>query len=309
VPDPVRLLASAGVAAAVAALLLLLCGRAARAGLGWALGVGAGFLAGARVLLGWRYWSPAEDQGRLLALVVPAAVGWEVVASFREVPRWLAWCGRLAVAAAAAPVLLYHTVYLVDLTGPGSRKWTPAQAGLILGGLAAALLAVWGLLARLSQRSPGRSLPVALALVSGGAGITVMLSGYSTAGQLSVPLAGALVGAVAGSLLLRGPAQPAGAVGVGLVGLFGILVVGRFLASLPSSSGLVLLAAPLVGWLPELPYVRRLGPALRGMARVLLVAVPVALGAALALQKPDEVSKATPGPREPSVQDYMDFGK
>ena len=59
----------------------------------------------------------------------------------------------------AAPVLLYNTSYLAELAGPGSREWTPAQAGIILAGLAAALTGAWAALALLATRSPVRSVP------------------------------------------------------------------------------------------------------------------------------------------------------
>src|SRR5207247_6343293 len=116
--------------------------------------------------------------------------------------------------------------YLADLTGPDTRKWTPAQTWMILGGLAAALAGVWTALTVLARRtapepilSPGaeagrmtgRSVLLAVAVASGGAAITVMLSGYATGGEIGLPLAAALVGAVGGAVLVRQPFRGSGA--------------------------------------------------------------------------------------------------
>jgi hypothetical protein len=100
-------------------------------------------------------------------------------------------------------------------------------------------------------------------------------------------------------------------VGLGVVGLFALLVVGRFFAELTGAHAALLFSAPLLGLVPELPYVRRLGPRLRGLGRVVLTAVPVVLALALAQQR-FAAESAPPGSAAeegPTLQDYMDFGK
>jgi hypothetical protein len=138
-----------------------------------------------------------------------------------------------------------------------------------------------------------------------------MLSGYSTGGQVGLALAGALAGAVIASLALGARPDLSGVLGLGVVGLFALLVLGRFFGELASSNAALLFFAPLLGWLPELPYIRRLGPRLRGLARVVLAAAPVVVALLLAQQKFVEDSRApsSSGSREPSMQDYMDYGK
>jgi len=73
------------------------------------------------------------------------------------------------------------------------------------------------------------------------------------------------------------PRQPASRrLGIGIVGLFSLLAISHFFAKLSLLHAVLLLGAPLLGWLPELPYARRLWPRLRGLMRVLLVGALVA---------------------------------
>jgi len=316
-PDPVLIVTAMGIAVAVSAVVLLICGwpwRVARPSwrdAGWVMGVGAGFLLSCWVLGIRPHWPPREDQDRLLALVLPAVVVVELLAAFPRVPRWLIWPLRSAIAAGGAGVLLYGSSYLSDLAGPGTREWSLAQAWLILGGLAAALAAVWVLLAMLARRAPGLSHAVCLSGTSAGAALTVMLSGYASGGQVGLPLAAALLGAAAAVLVLPRASRTTGPIGVAIVGLFSLLVIGRFFGQLTSAHASLLFGAPLLGWLPELPYLRRLPPWARGLARVILVAALVSAVVVDAQRKFVEGSKASSesGPEEPSVQDYTNFGR
>jgi hypothetical protein len=252
-----------------------------------------------------------QDLDRLLALVLPAIVATEVLAAVPRVPRWLVWVLRLAVAAATARVLLHGTSYLTDLTGPGTREWSPAQAWLVLGGLCALLAAVWTLLARLARRVRGYSPAVCLMVATAASAVAVMLSGYATGGQVGLPLAAALVGVTAASLALRRSPPQTGPPGVAVVGLFSLLLVGRFFGELASAHAVLLFCAPLLGWLPELPFLRRLPPWSRGLIRVILVGVLVFGVLASAYSKFIDNSKAASpaAPGEPSLKDYMDFGR
>jgi hypothetical protein len=276
---------------------------------GWLVGVVAGFLTGCWVLGLRPHWPPREDQDRFLVLLLPAVLVVELLATVPKVPAWLIWLLRLAVAVTAARVLLHDTIYLTDLAGPGSREWTPAQTWLILGGLAAGLAAAWVLLDLLTRRTPSRALPLALALACVGAAVTVMLSGYASGGQLGLPLAAALVGATGASVVLSRPGSMTGAVGFGLVGLFGVLIIGRFFGELSTANALLVFLAPLLCWIAELPYAQRLRPWLRAVTQVALVAVPLVIVIALAQRKFVEESKAPSAVKEPSLQDYLDYGK
>jgi hypothetical protein len=315
-PDLMALLQAVVVATVVAAGILLFCGypwrtpRPVQAAAGGVLGVGVAFLIGCWLVGARPHWPPQEDQDRLLFLVFPAVAGIELLAALADRFGWLAWLLRLGIAAATARVLLHNTIYLADLAGPGSREWSPTQAWLILGGLAGALAAVWAGLVALARRPAGRSVPLALAIACAGAALSIMFSGYTTGGQIGLPLAGAVAGAALASLALAEKPASDGLVGLGVVGLFALLVLGRFFGQLTTGNACLLFLAPLLCWLPELPYARRLGPRLRGISAVALAAVPVAMALMLAQQKFVEQSKQTsPGTREPSLQDYMDYGK
>jgi hypothetical protein len=329
-PDPVRILEAVGMAAALAAALVLLCGwpwrkpHPALVYAGGVLGVGLGFTAGCWLLGVQPHWPPREDQDRLLFWLFPALLGVELVAAFLGRWRWLAWVPRLVLAAGAARLLLHNTIYLSDLAGPGTREWTPAQTWLILTGLAAALAGIWAALALLVRQTPaqpttppprgggglgGRLVPLAVAFACGGTAVTVMLSGYASGGQLALPLAGALAGAVIASLALAGTPDLKGLLGLGVVGLFAVLVTGRFFGNLTTVNAALLFCAPLLCWLPELPPLRRLRPWVRTVAAAVLVAIPVTLAVAQAQRAFVEASKTSSSPNEASSDDYLNYGR
>jgi hypothetical protein len=308
--DPVLLLEAMGAAAALAAVAQLLLVRPwrspspARAAAAWAASVGFGFALGCWLLNPALHWPPLEDQDRFLLVVMPAAFGIELLAAIPRLPRWLVALLRATLSAAVAPVLLYGSTYLTN--SQSAESWSPTQRLLILGGMAAALAAVWALLALLQRRASGRSLPFALALACAAAGVTVLFSGCISGGVLALPLASALIGAAAASLLL--PASPicTGWLGLGVVGLFGVLVSGHFFANLNTVQALVLLCAPLLGWLPELPGVRRLRLSWRGLARTALIATAAVVVAGQAWVKSSATAPPSPAEADP-IQDYMDF--
>jgi hypothetical protein len=302
------------VAVAASAVVFFVCGRPWRSArtpwfdAGWVLGVGTGFFLGCWILGIRPHWPPREDQDRLLALVLPAIVVVELLAAFPRVPRWIIWPLRSALAASAAGVLLHGTSYLSDVGGPGTREWSPVQAWFYLGSLAAALAAVWGLLAALARRAPGLSHVVCLSGTSIGAALAVMLSGYATGGQIGLPLAAALGGVAAAALFLRRAPQTTEPIGVAVVLLFCLLVIGRFFGELSAVHAILLFCAPLLGWLPELPYLRRVRPWLRSLTRVVLVAVVVAVVDVDAMRTFIERSSLPAGalPDEPAVADEQD---
>ena len=308
--DPVVVLESLAGAALTAAAVLLLLGRGKGRALGDVLGVGLGFVVGAWMLGFSPRWPPRADQDRLLFVLFPAVCAVEVGAAVAGRFRWLAWLPRPIVAAGAARLLLHNTVYLEDLAGPGTREWSPASTWPILAGLAVALAGTWAALALLARRSGGRSVCLALALACGGSAVVIMLSGYASAGMLGLPLSAALLGVGLASLLLSGPADLQGARGVGVVGLFGLLVLGRFFGELNTLHAVLLFGAPLLGWLPELPFLRRPGPRLRAVAGVVLTVVPLIVALTLAYRQFAADSVGTSGnPDEASVRDYPDDGK
>ena len=315
-PDPLQILEAMALAGGAAALVLLLfrwtwrSPHPARAAVGEVVGISAGFALGCWWLGARPHWPPREDLDRLLMIVLPGAGAVEIVIALLRRPAWIGWALRFIVAAGAAPVLLYGSIYLADAAGPGTRQWTHAQAMVILLALAGALAANWALLALLVRRTSSRSVAVAVAIACAGAAVTVMLSGYATGGEIGLPLAAALAGVTVASFGLGGGAIATAALSVGVVGLFGLIVMGRFFGELHLNLACLVFFAPLFAWLPELPYVGRLSERVRAFARVVLAVVPVAAALALAVRDfAHETTQGSPSSGEPSIQDYMDYGK
>ena len=300
-----------GAATAAGVLLAVAClGRARGRGwlsAGWVIGVAAGVYAGCMVLDQCPRWPPREDRDRFLTVVLPLAVCLEILAATRK-SRWGPWLARAILAASLAPILLYNTVYLADLRGPDSAEWSLLEATGLLSFLAVGLLGVWALAAWLQVRTHDRASPMALALVSLAAGITVMLSGYYRGGLLGLPLAAAIVGAMLAAWRFGSPPdEPFPYLGIGLVGIFTLLVIGYFFGSLPASSAICLLLSPLMAWFAELPAVRRMPKPVLQCARVVLVAGPLMLIVLLAKWRFDEASlnrsHSSPSPSQSALLD------
>jgi hypothetical protein len=139
-----------------------------------------------------------------------------------------------------------------------------------------------------------------------------MLSGYASGGQLAFPLTAGLGAAAVAALFLPEPRDLTGPVGVGVVGLFAVLVIGRFFGSLTDANAALVFFAPLLGWLPELLPAGRVGAWGRGFVRLALAAAPLAIVLMLAAQKfaaDSAPPSSEPAAREPSIEDYMNFGK
>jgi len=325
------------VAAVLAALLFFLFAwpwkspRSKRTAVGGVLSVGVGFFAGCWWLGIRPHWPPLEDQDRLLLILFPAVIVVEIAAALLQskvrslnfangspdIRVWnfrsigLPWLLRLVVAATAGRILLHDSSYITDLSGPSTRQWNAEQAWLILGSLAVALAAEWALLSWLTRREAGhRAVPLAVAISCAATAVALMMSGYASGAPLAMSLAGALVGALVASLAIKGEVPLSGLLGVGVVGLFALLMIGRFFGELTWVNAALLFFAPLLGWLPELLALRRVGPRLRAFAGIVLTVVPVTIALALAQQKLVVDSKSpTPDSSEPTLDDYMNFGK
>ena len=316
-PDPVVIVVAMTVSMAVSAAVLLLAGWRGRpvwsvwCEAAWIVGMGAGFFAGCWLLEIRPHWPPREDQDRLLIVMLPAVVTVEVLAALPRVSRSLVWPLRLALLIGGGRVLLHGTSYLSDLTGPGTREWSPSVAWVILGSLAVLEGAVWALVSLLAKRVHGPSVSINLAVTTAGAAVTVMLSGYATGGQVGLPLAAAIMGSTVAALLLTRGARGVGPPGIAIVGLFSVLFIGRFFGDLGSVPAIALFCTPILGWIPELPLLNRQPTWVRGIARLVAVGTVVAVVLVRAQAKFDRDfhSPGAAGVKEPSFQDYLDFGK
>jgi hypothetical protein len=112
-----------------------------------------------------------------------------------------------------------------------------------------------------------------LAISSAGAGLAVMISGYMSGGQNGLALAGAVSGAAVATLAFKWSARGTRPLGVAIVGFYSLVVIGRFFGELSTTHAILLFGSPLLGWLPELPLLRRLPRWGRELLRVLVVAL------------------------------------
>ncbi|MGP0068382.1 MAG: hypothetical protein ACLQGP_32890 [Isosphaeraceae bacterium] len=282
-PDPILIAQATGLGFAASALLMgILSGwgyrrKASPAWIdaGWILGIGAGFYLGCWWLGLGPHWPPVVDMDRLLAIVVPAALGVELLATLPSIPRPLIWTLRMAVAGGVGRVLLHGSIYLSDPGEPGTLAWSPLWKAMILGLMAAAQGMAWVSLVLLAQRSRSATTLIGLAIAVGGSAIAIMLSGYASGGLAGLAMTSALLGASGVTLFTTGPARLTAPIGVAVVGLSGLLVIGRFFGELRTDHAVLLFLAPLLAWLPELPRLRQMPKWARGLSRLVLVGVVV----------------------------------
>jgi hypothetical protein len=294
-PEPLLYLKAMGAAAIVSAIFVLTMLPVRRtASTTWLnsvciLAIGLGLVVGYYVLSLQLAWPPASGLDRFLTIVVPAALGIELLAGFQRTPRPVAWLLRMSLAATIPRILLHGSVYL-----SGTDEWTLWQAGAALAVCGVLLAGLWSLLSWLSQRSPGVSIPCALCLTTQCAGVTIMMAGYIKGGAAALPLVAALLATTIGVRLITKPTAAAGSdigsvfatiVGIGVVGLFGLLFIGRFFGRISTGCALTMLLAPLLCWATEMPLLRHRKPWLVGSLRLALVTIP--LVAVLALAKRD----------------------
>jgi hypothetical protein len=328
-PDPMLFLKAAAIAGAIAAVLMLLGGlpwkspRQSLVGVAGVVGVAIGFYVGCWWLGASLRWPSkpdpnsmielpliSVDQDRLLLIVVPAVALVEIVASFLGRFRAIAWAPRLIIAGLTARVILHNGKYIKDFDGPGSAVWNSTQMYEILAGLGLALAAEWAALVLLARRPGGRSVPLAVGLACAAGGMTMMLSGNLTDGQMGIPLSAAVIGATIATVAF-GKSDVTGVVGLGIVTLFGLLVAGLFFSDLTVTNAALVFASPLLCWVPELlPVARRLKPGYRGTIRVALCMAPIVIALALAVQEFKKASSETSASSdEPTAADYENFGK
>ena len=308
-PDPVTILSAMTVAGAVTALILLASSRfggSPGAAISWPLAVGLGFVTGA-AMLGFRPRGLlATDQERFLLLVVPLAVVAESWIALKPMSRARMVLARGCVALLAAPLLMLGSVYL---TG-GVSGWTLSERVFFLFGVGILILVPWLMLATLQQRRPDPTISLSLAATSIAAGITTMLSGYASAGQLALPLAATLAVAAFATPVAASQGAP-GAVGVGWICLAGVLFIGRFFGSLTTLHAVLLGVTPLVCWLAEY---RPLCFWAAWPRRLFLVSLTVLLLGPVVwhAQHRFRTHSGSPVPGAapaPSMQDYLNFGR
>jgi len=284
-PDPLTYLKAMSAAAIVGVLgaiaVARLRGRIDEAYLNFlaVLGLGLSLTAGYAMMSLSIGWPPTNGLDRFLTIVLPAALVIEGFVGWSRVPRWLAWTLRIGLAAAIPRILLHGSVYLSGY-GDEGNLWHVILMLLISIFL---LTGVWSLLARLSDRHPSISIPIALSMTIQTAGLTIMMAGYIKGGAAAFPLVAALMATSIATWRFTARArrrrtdraQAVAIAGIGVASLFGLLFVGRFFGRISTPCAIVLLTTPLLCWATELPWLKRRSPWLLASLRLTLVAIPL----------------------------------
>jgi hypothetical protein len=256
-PDPLVYLGAIGAAALAAALLVMAISwprqtgkqdsgsNSTRSRVASVIGLAGGLIAGYWVLDLYVSWPPVNALDRLLTIILPVAVGIELIAAFEKVPRWLAWTLRMALVAAMGRILLHGSVYLTSAHVAG-------EILLHLIACAALTAGLWWRLATLAVRSPpGISIVVAIALTMLCAAPLIMWWGYVSGGAATLPLSAALIATVVTSAVLTHRADIQAPLAIGVIGLSGLLFIGRYFGGLSTGVALGLLFTPILCWIPE----------------------------------------------------------
>ena len=279
-PDPLLYLKAMGVAAiasAIGGLAIVAAGRKGHAA--WlhaacVFSVVAGLVVGYNLLALQLSWPPGNGLERFLLLIAPAILGVELLAAIPALPRWSVWLLRVTLALVLPRVLLHGSVYL----GGTELAWPARQALLVMTASGLLLAGLWGLLTLLSRRGTGMFVPCTLQASTLCAGLTVMMAGYIKGGVAALVWAAALLATilVVGAITRNSSRLAEGAwsmlLGVAVVGLFSLVFIGRFFGELSTSKALVILLAPLLGWVAELPWLKCRQPWIAWSVRSLLIA-------------------------------------
>ena len=198
-----------------------------------AIAVAAGYAAGHTVTAGWPAFPPIEATQWLpyLGIAVTILAVFDTLlrppSSVRAILWFLCCAGILSLL----------------LTSKLRYGWSLFAGVLWIAGLAAAMLVLTSFLDRAAQRDASISLPLIVAIVAGGTGLALMLSGSMLLGQLALVLAGAFGAIVLVGALLPNTINGRAIAPVSATLLCGLWLSGYFFSELPSVSGLLLLVS------------------------------------------------------------------
>lgn len=281
-PEPLLYIESLGISALVSAICALGLTRSraisvARLNAVSVLAAGLGMAAGCWMLRWPIVWPPASAIDRATTIIIPVALGIELVAGSVKVGPVLARALRGLFILLAPCVLLWGSIHL---TGSSGSAWL--WLAMLLLSSSALLATLWIPLLRLSSHSKsGMSIAASLALAILCAGAAVMLGGYLKGGAVAFALAGALAGTAFAATRIT-PRIGAAIVTTGVAQLACVVGTGYFFGRLSTASASGLLLSPLLCFVSEVPRVRS-WPARRiAILRLLLVATLLLLIVAVA---------------------------
>ncbi len=239
---------------------------------GPSLAIATGFVVGYTATYGTPVFPPVESQQWLLTAVLPATLIVSILGAINTVPSPIAWIGRLALALGTPPLLLQS--YL-------RYTWSTGQAFTWIASLGVAIATVWALLSRLdakyaqAQTPSTRWWPLLLAIVAGGTGIAIMMSGSQTIAQLGLTLAAVLVAV----LILPGGSDQrtprSSPIDIPFAVLVGLWLNGYFYAELLAWHTALLVLASLMPWVGLIPALRNRPPWQNTAIRLIATAIPI----------------------------------
>jgi hypothetical protein len=238
-----------------------------------AVAIGIGYTSGHVVTAGWPTFAPAEATQWLPYF----AISFLFVGVLDTLLRPAAWV-RVTLW-----VLCCVGILRLLLGAKFQYGWSLTQGCLWIACLAVGMLVVAGCLDAAAQRDASVALPLSLAIVAGGTGAALMLSGSMLLGQLAIVLATALGAISAAGFALPTAAKGSGSVPTVVALLSSLWLSGYFFAELPPASALLLAVATVSA--PMLVRFSEGAKSWKGLLlRTAVVIVPVALSVFLAFK-------------------------
>ena len=238
------------------------------------------FISYVAIVLGGKapHFPPIDKQDWLLA-VAAATIAFAIVETFVALVQERA--DRFNLVLFLLRALVSTTTVWLIVSGMISREETGWQYYAWIAGLSVLGLLQWELNAALARRITSFAMAEMLVPVSVAVSLALTIAGDAKHGLLA-----AAIGACAGTIMVASWFSPDAPLARGLVTvssplLYALVLCGRYYADAPLLLCAFLVAAPLGGWIAELPPIKRLRPWQSGVIRLLFVAVLT--GAAVAI--------------------------
>ena len=230
-----------------------------------ALAVGLAFIVGFLGTEGWPTLPPHTAIGWLVFIAIASIVISLIETALPRTVliRFILWL----------PIVIAG-VWVLTSTPRGTWKGTDyfLWSGFILAG-------TWLLLALepIAERRPGASIPLALWLWCAGIAGSLAMTGSILYGHLAGILAAAMGAGLVAAWIKPSISFARGSVATLTTLALAFLICGYFYSDLPTSSALILAAAPLMLWLGELSIVTARKPWMAVITRTAFIALPVTL--------------------------------
>ncbi len=279
------------------------------------LAVATGLIGGIWMLGLIPAWPPAVDRGRLIWILIPVFLVIELILCRRrdarsQAGRWLRCLLRFLAAFSIMPVVVWRSIYVANVGGPDSRIWSNWQMVAWFSLIGLGSFGLWAIAIVLVRKLPLGLLTWIMAFVYLCSGVTIMLSGYLSAGQLAFPLAVSLITMLIATGQSNKREVLEGAVGISTLLLVGLFVAGHFFAELRAIDAIILGVSLLLPGVIKLPIIAKRRLWLQVVLAVLISCTPPLFVVYQTQHRFSERSNpaATPTNNSPSISDYLNYG-